>query len=241
MMDARGGTRYTEIIRSHFGVISPDQRLQRPEYLGGSNERISVNPVAQTSSTDATTPQGNLSAFSTVTERKGGFIKSFTEHCIVIGLVNIRADLTYQQGLERHWSYQTRYDFPWPSLSVIGEQAVLNREIYAQGDDVVDGSDIVDEQVFGYQERYAESRYKPSLITGKFRSTDAQSLDIWHLSQEFEALPVLNDEFIVEDPPFDRINAVTDEPQLLLDCWFEYLHTRPLPKYGVPASLLGRF
>ena len=165
--DARGGTRYTEIVRSHFGVISPDARLQRPEYLGGGSTPINVYPIAQTSSTDATTPQGNLAAMGTMTSRGHGFTKSFTEHCLIIGLVSVRADLTYQQGLNRMFSRRTRFDFYWPALSHIGEQAVLNKEIYCQGN-------AQDDEVFGYQERYAEYRYKPSQITGKFRSTYSQ-------------------------------------------------------------------
>ena len=182
--DARGGTRYTEIVRAHFGVISPDQRLQRPELLGTASSPVYINPVAQTSASAfesgpvATTPQGNLAAIGTATLNRHGFRKSFTEHCIVIGLICVRADLTYQKGLERCWSRRTRYDFYWPALSHIGEQAVLNKEIYAQGE--VDP--VADEAVFGYQERYAEYRYKPSLITGLFRSNADQSLDTWHLS-----------------------------------------------------------
>ena len=174
--DARGGTRYTEILRAHFGVTSPDARLQRPEYLGGSSTRIIINPVPQTSSTDATTPQGNLSAFGLTSDFKGGFTKSFVEHCVIIGLVNVRADLTYQQGINRMFSRQTRWDFYWPALAHLGEQAILNKEIYAQGTSA-------DNEVFGYQERWAEYRYYPSQITGQFRSTHSTPLDYWHLSQ----------------------------------------------------------
>ncbi|GAC77849.1 major capsid protein [uncultured marine virus] len=179
--DARGGTRYTEIIRAHFGVVSPDARLQRPEYLGGGSSPVVISPVAQTTPTDIVpdiTPQGNLAAIGTVVVNNHGFTKSFTEHCTIIGLMAVRADLTYQQGLNRMWSRSTRYDFYWPALAHIGEQAVLNKEIYAQGD--VNPTD--DAAVFGYQERYAEMRYKPSLITGKFRSAAADTLDAWHLS-----------------------------------------------------------
>ena len=195
--DARGGTRYTEIIRSHFGVMSPDARLQRPEYLGGSSSRISINPVQQTSSTDATTPQGNLAAFGLVADTHHGFTKSFTEHTLIIGLVNVRADLTYQQGIPRMFSRQGRFDFYWPALAHLGEQAVLNKEIYAQGT-------TVDDDVFGYQERWAEYRYFPSQITGKFRSTNAQPLDVWHLSQKFTSLPTLSASFIEDKPPIYR-------------------------------------
>lgn len=226
--DAIGGTRYIEIIRSHFGVVSPDARLQRPEYLGGSSDQIHFAPVQQTSATDDVTPQGNLAAYGVVGGSHHGFSKSFTEHCLIIGLANIRADLTYQQGIPRMFSRKTRFDFYWPALSHLGEQAVLNKEIYAQGT-------AADEEVFGYQERYAEYRYYPSKITGKFRSTDPQSLDVWHLSQKFGSLPHLNREFIEENPPIKRILAVQDEPELLLDCYFENITTRPMPLYGTPG------
>nr|WNN13146.1 MAG: major capsid protein [Microviridae sp.] len=175
--DARGGTRYTEIIRSHFGVISPDARLQRSEYLGGDSTPIMFNPVQQTSSTDTTSPQGNLSAYALMSTSIHGFNKSFTEHGIVIGLCNIRTDLSYQQGINKTWLRQTREEFYWPTFAHLGEQAVLNKEIYAQGTDA-------DDQVFGYQERYAECRYHPSIITGKMRSTYAQSVDVWHFAQK---------------------------------------------------------
>ena len=232
--DARGGTRYTEIIRSHFGVVSPDARLQRPEYLGGGSTRINVSPVPQTSATDSGTPQGNLAGQGTFSHSGVGFTKSFTEHCVLIGLMSVRADLTYQQGLNRMFSRRTRWDFYWPALSHIGEQAVLNKEIYAQGDDAVDDPDA---QPFGYQERYAEYRYKPSLITGQFRSTYAQSLDVWHLSQEFSALPTLSPTFIAEDPPLDRIIATADEPHFLFDAYFNMVTARPMPVYSVPGLI----
>lgn len=226
--DARGGTRYTEILRAHFGVISPDARLQRPEYLGGSSTRININPVQQTSATDTTTPQGNLAAYGVLGDKVNGFTKSFVEHGYIIGLVNVRADLTYQQGLNRMWSRQTRFDFYWPALAHLGEQAVLNKEIYAQGTSS-------DNEVFGYQERWAEYRYFPSQITGKFRSTDSQSLDVWHLAQEFGELPKLNAEFIVDNPPVARVLAVQNEPQILLDCYFSLSCVRPMPTYSVPG------
>lgn len=228
--DARGGTRYTEIIRAHFGVTSPDARLQRPEYLGGGSSPVNVSPIAQTSSTDATTPQGNLAAMGVSTLNRHGFTKSFTEHSVVIGLVCCRADLNYQQGLSRMFSRSTRWDFYWPALSHIGEQAVLNKEIYAQGDSN-------DDLVFGYQERFAEYRYKPSVISGKFRSTYATSLDTWHLAQDFSALPVLNDEFIVENPPVERVIAVEDEPHFLFDSFFRFRCARPMPIYSVPGLI----
>lgn len=226
--DARGGTRYTEILRSHFGVISPDARLQRPEYLGGSSARISINPVQQTSATNEITPQGNLAAFGVVSDSFHGFSKSFVEHGYVFGFVNVRADLTYQQGLNRMWSRQGRFDFYWPVLAHLGEQAVLNKEIYAQGNDK-------DDEVFGYQERYAEYRYFPAQITGKFRSTDPQPLDSWHLAQKFESLPTLSAQFIQDNPPVDRVVAVTSEPQFLFDSYIRLKCARPMPVYSVPG------
>lgn len=228
--DARGGTRYTEIIKSHFGVTSPDARLQRPEYLGGGQSTINVNPVAQTSSTDGTSPQGNLAAQATLSMNNHGFSKSFTEHCLVIGMVCVRADLNYQQGLNKMFSRSTRWDFYWPALSHIGEQAVLNREIYAQGSST-------DDEVFGYQERYAEYRYKPSIITGQFRSTYSSSLDTWHLAQDFSSLPTLGPDFIVEDPPVDRVIAVPTQPHILFDSFFKYRCARPMPVYSVPGLI----
>ena len=229
--DARGGTRYTEILRSHFGVTSPDQRLQRPEYLGGGQSDIQINPVAQTQSSDpGTTPQGNLAAIGTSVMHGHGFSKSFTEHCVILGLICIRADLTYQQGINRMWSRRGRFDYYWPALSHIGEQAVLNKEIYCDGTPD-------DEGVWGYQERYAEYRYKPSLITGEFRSSHPQSLDVWHLSQDFTTRPHLNGTFIEENPPFDRVVAVPSEPTFILDTYFRMRCARPMPVYGVPGMI----
>lgn len=228
--DARGGTRYIEIVKAHFGVTSPDLRATRPEYLGGGSTRVNINPVAQTSSTDATSPQGNLAAYGVGAMHNNGFTKSFTEHCIIIGLVSVRADLTYQQGLDRMFSRSTRYDYYWPALSGIGEQAVLNKEIYADGS-------ANDDDVFGYQERYAEYRYKPSKITGKFRSNDAQSLDSWHLAQDFASLPALNESFIQENPPIDRVVVVETEPQFLFDSYFSLKCARPMPVYSVPGLI----
>lgn len=228
--DARGGTRYTEIIRSHFGVISPDARLQRPEYLGGSSSRLSINPVQQTSASDNVTPQGNLAAFGVFGDTFHGFTKSFTEHCVIIGLVNVRADLTYQQGLPRMFSRSTRYDYYMPVLSHLGEQTILNKEIYCDGT-------ADDDEPFGYQERWAEYRYKPSQITGKFRSSDPQSLDVWHLSQHFTNRPVLNSEFIEDAPPFARVIAVQNEPQFLFDSYFSLRCARPMPVYSVPGLI----
>lgn len=228
--DARYGTRYIELIYSHFGVHSPDARLQRPEYLGGGTTRLNINQIAQTSETTTTSPQGNLTAYGTLASTNNGFTRSFTEHGVIIGLVSIRADLNYQQGIDRIFSRKTRYDFFWPSLSHLGEQAVLNKEIYAQGTDA-------DEEVFGYNERYAGLRYKPSLITGKFRSTDPQTLDSWHLAQKFDNLPTLSSQFIEENPPIERVLAVQDEPQFLLDCYHDFDDIREVPVYGVPGLM----
>lgn len=226
--DARGGTRYIEIIRSHFGVVSPDARLQRPEYLGGGSASININPIAQTSSTDATTPQANLAAIGTQIGRGIGFQKSFVEHGYIIGLACARADLSYQQGVNKLWNRQTRFDFYWPTLSHLGEQAVLNSEIYAQGT-------AADDDVFGYQERYAEYRYKPSEILGTFMSDATGTLDIWHLAQDFTTLPSLNASFIESNTPVDRVIAVTTEPHFLWDGWFKLTCARPMPTYSVPG------
>lgn len=229
--DARGGTRYTEIIRAHFNVVSPDARLQRPEYLGGGATSINLYSVPQTSSTDSEpTPQGTLGAYGTISSSGHGFTKSFTEHGWLIGMVSVRADLNYQQGLNRMWSRRTKLDFYWPALSHIGEQAILNKEIYTQGTSA-------DELVFAYQERYAEYRYKPSLITGEFRSNFPQSLDTWHLAQDFSTLPLLNAAFIEDRPPISRIIAVQDEPEFIGDFFFRMRCARPMPVYGVPGLI----
>lgn len=239
--DARGGTRYIEKIKAHFGVTSPDARLQRPEYLGGHESMININPVAQTSASDSTTPQGNLAAYGVAGDSYHGFTKSFVEHGYIIGLISVRADLTYQQGLNRMWSRKTMLDFYWPSFAHLGEQAVLNKEIYAQGTSA-------DDDVFGYQERYGEYRYKPSLITGQFRSNsmdsagNSNSLDVWHLAQNFATLPKLSNEFIQDHPPVSRVLALqgTDKvkyPEFLLDCKFNLKCTRPMPMFGVPGLI----
>lgn len=225
---ARGGSRYTETLRVMFNVISPDARLQRPEYLGGTHSRVNVVPTAQTSSTDSVSPQSNLSAFGVLGDSAHGFNKSFVEHGYVIGLCCLRADITYQQGLNRMWSRRQLFDFYWPTLAHLGEQVVYNREIYTQGT-------ADDNGVFGYQERYAEYRYKPSMITGKLRSTDAQSLDVWHLAQKFDTLPKLNQDFIEENPPIARVIAVQNEPQFFADFWFDLKTSRPMPVYSVPG------
>jgi hypothetical protein len=234
--DARGGTRYTEIIRAHFGVVSPDARLQRPEYLGGGSTDININPIAQTSSstvTGSSTPMGTLAAMGTALAHNHGFTQSFTEHGVIIGLVSVRADLTYQQGLPRMWSRSTRYDFYFPAFAHLGEQAVLNKEIYVQGS-------AADNDVFGYQERWAEYRYKPSQISGLFKSTAAGTLDGWHLAQKFNTLPTLNATFIQDTPPLDRALAVGAEAngqQFLFDSFFDVKMARPMPMYSVPGLI----
>lgn len=232
--DARGGTRYTEIIRSHFGVVSPDSRLQRPEYLGGGTVPVLINPVTQTSGTSITgqaTPQGHLAAYGVAGGRGIGYTKSFVEHCVIIGLVSVRADLTYQQGVHRMFRRTTRYDFYWPAFSNIGEQAVLRGEIYC------DGTNANDTAVFGYQERWAEYRYFPSKITGKFNSGDATPLDFWHLAQKFTVAPTLNDTFIQDTPPISRVVAVTTEPHFIFDSHIAIQAARPMPTYSVPGLI----
>lgn len=225
---ARGGSRYIEILRAHFGVISPDARLQRSEYLGGGSSPMQFSVVAQTSSTDSTSPQGNLSSFGVVGGNVGGFTRSFVEHGWIIGLFNIRSDLTYQQGVNRKWTRRTREDFYWPSFAHLGEQAILNSEIYAQGTSA-------DDEVFGYQERYAEYRYAQSVVTGEMRSSYAQSLDIWHLAQDFSALPVLNGSFVESAVPMSRIVAVSSRPPFVGDFWHDIKCTRPMPLFGTPG------
>ena len=229
-IQARGGSRYIEVIKNHFNVTSPDARLQRPEYLGGGSSPVNISPVAQTSSTDATTPQGNLSAIGTTVLSGHSFTKSFTEHTIVIGLVSVRTDLTYQQGLNRMFSRETIYDYYWPTLSTIGEQAVKNKEIYAQGT-------ADDELTFGYQERYAEYRYKPSSVTGKFRSNATGTLESWHYAQEYASLPLLGDSWIqVTDTNVQRTLAVATEPQFIFDSLFKLRCTRPMPVNSIPGG-----
>lgn len=233
--DARGGTRYVEILQAHFNVISPDFRLQRPEFLGGGTSRINSHPVAQTAPTSGSNAQGQLAAFGTSSSQGQniGFTKSFVEHGVVIGLACARADLTYQQGVPKMFNRSTRYDHYWPEFQGLGEQAILNKEIYVQGTSA-------DENVFGYQERFGELRFKPSEIHGQFRSTYAQSLDTWHLAEEFSSLPALNSTFIQQNTPIERAIAVATEPDLLFDCYFQYYDTRPLVANPVPSKL-GRF
>ena len=236
--DARGGTRYTEIIRSHFGVISPDARLQRPEYLGGGRTLVNINPVAQTGGTGTqgtTTPLGNLAAIGTMLKTHDGFSQSFTEHGMIIGLINVRADLNYQQGLRKMWSRSTRYDFYFPAFAMLGEQAVLNKEIYVTGTST-------DDDVFGYQERWAEYRYHPTQISGLFKSTTSGTIDIWHYAQRFTSLPTLNATFI-EDASREvvqrstAVGAAANGQQIIADIFFDIKAARPLPTYSVPGLI----
>jgi len=236
-LDARGGTRYVEILRSHFGVVSPDFRLQRSEFLAGGSTPINVHPVPQTSSTSGANVQAGLASFATAstTSRDNiGFSKSFVEHGYVMALVCARADITYQQGLNKLWQRSTRYDFFWPKLQQLGEQSIKCSELYMTGDPTVD------DDVFGYQERYAEYRYKPSEIHGRLRSTYATSLDQWHLAEEFSAQPTLNAAFIVQNTPIERAIAIDTEPDLIFDAYFKMRHARPMMTYSIPATL-GRF
>ena len=232
--DARGGTRYTEVVRSHFGVTSPDMRLQRPEYLGGGSSRINVHPIYSSSDTVTDVQQGSelgkLGGVVTASFNGHGFTKSFTEHCIVIGLASVRADLTYQRGLNRMFSREGRFDYYWPALSHIGEQEILSKEIYMDG---TEG----DDDIFGYQERYAEYRYKPNQITGLFRSTSAQPLDAWHLSENFNQRPELSAEFIEDTPPIARVVANPEEPDFIADFWHKLHCARPMPMFGVPGNI----
>lgn len=230
--DARGGTRYVEILKAHFGVTSPDARLQRPEFLGGGSTPVNISAVPQLSAAAAQpTPLGTLSGYGTALARGHGFTKSFVEHGIVLGIFSVRADLTYQQGVNRMYKRSTRYDFYWPALSHIGEQAVLQGEIFADGNA---GNEAI---VFGYQERYGEMRYKPSMITGQLQSVDATPLDAWHLSQKFTSAPVLNQTFIEETPPMSRVEAVASQPDFIVDSFFRMRCARPMPVFGVPGLI----
>jgi hypothetical protein len=227
---ARSGSRYIEVIKGHFNVTSPDARLQRPQYLGGGSSPVNISPVAQTSSTDATTPQGNLSAIGTSVLSGHSFTYSSTEHCILIGVVSVRTAMTYQQGLNRMFSRSTIYDYYWPTLSTIGEQSILNKEIYADGTSA-------DENVFGFTERYGEYRYKPSLVTGRFRSNATTSLETWHYAQDYSALPVLGQSWIQQGKAnVQRTLAVATEPQFIFDSLFKLRCTRPMPVTSVPGG-----
>lgn len=235
--NARYGTRYIEFIQGHFGVHAQDYRLQRPEYLGGLKTYISVNPVVQNSSTDNTSPQGNLAAYALSTDSKRLFTKSFVEHGWILGLCSVTADLTYQQGLGREWSRFSKYDYYFPTFAHLGEQPVLNKELYCQSDSVTDSATgvAVNDLPFGYQERYGEYKYKNSLITGLFRSNAKGTLHAWHLSQKFDNLPTLNKTFIESNTPIDRVLAVPDQPDILADFYFSLRCVRPMPVYSVPG------
>lgn len=240
--DARGGSRYIEILKSHFGVTSPDARLQRPEYLGGNRIPININQVVQQSATSpGETAQGTVTGMSVTTDTHSDFTKSFTEHGFVIGVMVARYDHTYQQGLERFWSRKDRFDYYWPVFANIGEQAVKNKEIFAQGPDVKDSAGaVIDDQVFGYQEAWADYRYKPSRVTGEMRSQYAQSLDVWHLADDYSALPMLSDSWIREDKTnVDRVLAVTSSVsnQLFADIYIKNRTTRPMPMYSIPGLI----
>lgn len=241
--DARGGTRYIEILKSHFGVTSPDSRLQRPEYLGGNRIPININQIVQQSATQSTgTPQGNPVGLSLTTDTHSEFTHSFTEHGFVFGLCVARYDHTYQQGLERFWSRKDRFDYYWPVFANIGEQAILNKEIYAQGPSVLgdDGKTPVDEQVFGYQEAWADYRYKPNRVAGEMRSSAEQSLDVWHLADDYTELPRLSDSWIREDgSTVDRVIAVSSRVsnQLFADVYIKNRTTRPMPLYSIPGLI----
>lgn len=240
--DARGGTRYTEILRAHFGVTSPDARLQRPEYLGGGSVAVNVNPVAQTSESTANSAVGELGGVATATAHGHGFSQSFVEHGYIIGLAAVRADLTYQQGLHRMFSRRTKYDFYWPAFAHLGEQAILSKEIFLNSDPLLSPAERADANnaVFGYQARWEEYRYAPSRISGLFRSSNPLTLDSWHLAQEFEEAPVLDFNFIEDNPPMERVLAVGADAggqQFLFDSFFDVKKVRPLPAYSVPGLM----
>lgn len=230
-IDARSGSRYTEIIKGHFGVTSPDARLQRPEYLGGNRVPINVNQVVQTSASDDVTPQGNVAGMSITSDQHGDFMHSFTEHGYIIGVCVVRYAHTYQQGIERHWSRKNRFDFFWPGLVNVGEQPIFNKEIFAQGTDA-------DDEVFGYQEQYADMRYKPSRVTGELRSNHNNTLDSWHFADDYDSLPFLSADWIREDKNnVDRALAVTSSVsnQIFADFYIENVATRPMPMFSIPG------
>lgn len=231
--DARGGTRYQELVLAHFGVRGGDARLNRPEYLGGGSSPVNITQVPQTSE-DGTTPQGHLTAYATSSIHGGGFTKSFVEHGYIIGLINVRADITYQQGLHRHWNRQTKYDFYFPALAHLGEQTVYNKEIYWQADSAGANQDNA---AFGYQERWSELRYGQSRVSSLFRSVRTGSLDPWHLALDFASLPLLDATFIEDNPPVSRIVAVPSEPEFLCDAYFDVTSVRPLPTYSTPGYI----
>ena len=232
--DARGGTRYTELLKSHFGVTSPDARLQRPEYLGGNRVPITINQVLQQSATvQGSTPQGTPTGLSLTSDTNSDFTKSFVEHGFVIGVMVARYDHTYQQGLNRMWSRKSRFDYYWPVFANIGEQAVLNKEIYAQGTSI-------DDEVFGYQEAWADYRYRPNIVTGEMRSQAEKTLDVWHLGDDYLQLPSLSDSWIREDKSnVDRSLAINSSVsnQLWADIYIQNICTRPMPMYSIPGLI----
>lgn len=231
---ARGGSRYIETLKAHFGVTSPDARLQRPEYLGGNRIPVSINQVIQNSGTvSGSTPLGDTGAMSLTTDVHSDFTKSFVEHGFVIGVMVARYDHTYQQGIERFWSRKSMFDYYWPEFANIGEQAVLNKEIYAQGN-------AKDDEVFGYQEAWADYRYKPSRVSGEMRSSYAQSLDVWHLADDYSKMPALSDAWIHEDPAtINRVLAVSDNlaNQFFCDIYVQNYSTRNMPLYSIPGLI----
>lgn len=235
--DARGGTRYIEILKAHFGVTSPDARLQRPEYLGGKRIPININQVLQTSSTDSTSPQGNTAAYSLTQDFDKSFVRSFVEHGYIIGLICVRSDRTYQQGIEKFWSRQSRFDFYWPVFANIGEQPIFNREIYACGPGA---SSSQNAEVFGYQEAWADYRHKSSRVSGMFASGITGTLDSWHLADYYTSVPILGPDWIKED--FNNLNRCLAVPatdlrpdQFLCDIYCSCIATRPMPLYSVPG------
>lgn len=248
--DNIGGTRYIEQILAHFSVKSPDYRLQRPEFIGGGTFQLDLNIVPQTSATTNSSPLGELASYGVINGATKKIVHSFTEHCVVFALASIRPEYYFQQGLEKDYSRRTRYDYYYPILANLGEQAVLNKEIYIQGDSTLDSNgDVIDNQVLGYQERFAELRYKNSYITGMTRSTVSQPLDQWHLGIEYGSLPQLNDEFITEDGRIiDRVISVngfstdaqgnvtqTNTPQFISNFFFDEQWVRPMPVYSIPS------
>ena len=228
--DARGGTRLQELIQAHFKVFAGDARLNRPEYLGGGVTPVTMRSVPQTSSTDATTPQGNLSAYGEGHVANHGFTKSFVEHGYIQGFVSVQADLNYQNRIDRHWQRSTKYDFYWPALQALGEQPVYNREVW------VDGT-AADNDIWGYQERWAELRSQMGFITGRFRTNAVATLDPWHYALDFQTRPALDSVFVEDVPPVKRTIAVQTEPEFLFDAWFDIKAARPLPVYSVPGYI----
>lgn len=229
--DARSGTRYTEFLKAHFKVTSPDGRLQRPEYLGGGSTPLMKHPVEQTAQTNTTSPQGHLAAFGIFDNDRSpsGFVKSFTEHGLILGLVSIRQDQTYQEGLDRQYARKTRFDYYFPALSGIGDQAVLNQEIWYSN------NESIDQATFGFIGRFDEYRYGKSKITGKFRSTAEGTLHNWHLARNYSALPALNDTFKREVPPIRRVVATPDEPHFIFDSFFQLHCVRPMEVFATPG------